>query len=120
MIFKRNCIISVPLLFLCEIENNNNFRYSKTMRGWRNWQTHYLEVVAPARACRFKSCPAHNMKNDTFMVSFFYLAWRGFERRGGSEGKRTCPIRVGNNSKPRVVRERVNTSDVQFLSRAPN
>ena len=29
------------------------------MRGWRNWQTHYLEVVAPARAWRFKSSPAH-------------------------------------------------------------
>ena len=33
------------------------------MRGWRNWQTHYLEVVAPLPACRFKSCPAHSMKN---------------------------------------------------------
>ena len=29
------------------------------MRGWRNWQTHYLEVVAPARAWRFESSPAH-------------------------------------------------------------
>ena len=26
---------------------------------WRNWQTHYLEVVAPARAWRFKSSPRH-------------------------------------------------------------
>lgn len=26
---------------------------------WRNWQTHYLEVVAPARAWRFKSSPGH-------------------------------------------------------------
>ena len=23
------------------------------------WQTHYLEVVAPVRVCRFDSCPAH-------------------------------------------------------------
>ena len=26
---------------------------------WRNWQTHHLEVVAPARAWRFKSSPGH-------------------------------------------------------------
>lgn len=26
---------------------------------WRNWQTHYLEVVEPSPACRFKSCPGH-------------------------------------------------------------
>ena len=31
------------------------------LRGWRNWQTHYLEVVAPVRAWRFKSSPAHSM-----------------------------------------------------------
>ena len=29
---------------------------------WRNWQTHYLEVVAPARAWRFKSSPGHKNK----------------------------------------------------------
>jgi hypothetical protein len=29
------------------------------MRGWRNWQTHYLEVVAGATPWRFKSSPAH-------------------------------------------------------------
>src|SRR5690349_10102896 len=28
---------------------------------WRNWQTHYLEVVAPARAWRFKSSPGHSV-----------------------------------------------------------
>ncbi len=33
------------------------------MHGWRNWQTHYLEVVATVRSCRFKSCPVHNMDN---------------------------------------------------------
>ena len=35
------------------------------MRGWRNWQTHYLEVVAAARSWRFESSPAH--KNRTRM-----------------------------------------------------
>ena len=33
--------------------------HALVMRGWRNWQTHYLEVVAPSRAWRFKSSPAH-------------------------------------------------------------
>src|SRR5437773_338625 len=28
--------------------------------GWRNWQTHYLEVVAPARAWGFKSPLGHH------------------------------------------------------------
>ena len=29
--------------------------------GWRNWQTHYLEVVAPVRVWRFKSSPVHTL-----------------------------------------------------------
>lgn len=33
-----------------------------TQPGWRNWQTRYLEVVEPARVCRFKSCPGHYRK----------------------------------------------------------
>lgn len=28
---------------------------------WRNWQTHYLEVVAPARVWRFESSPGHSV-----------------------------------------------------------
>ena len=35
------------------------------MRRWRNWYTHYLEVVAPARAWRFESSPAHKFMNIT-------------------------------------------------------
>lgn len=42
------------------------------MRGWRNWQTHYLEVVAPARAWRFESSPAHKQeKRRSSRASFF-------------------------------------------------
>ena len=33
-------------------------------------QTHYLEVVAPVRACRFNSCPAH----QTGKVKEFWFA----------------------------------------------
>ena len=29
------------------------------MPRWRNWYTHYLEVVALARAWRFESSPGH-------------------------------------------------------------
>ena len=36
-------------------------------RGWRNWQTHYLEVVAPARAWRFESSPAHHIGLPDFL-----------------------------------------------------
>src|SRR5690606_18907566 len=32
------------------------------MPRWRNWQTHYLEVVALARAWRFESSPGHLVK----------------------------------------------------------
>ena len=43
----------------------------QNMRGWRNWQTHYLEVVAPARAWRFESSPAHT---HTYYITFrFFL-----------------------------------------------
>ena len=41
------------------------------MRGWRNWQTHYLEVVAPSRAWRFKSSPAHNNKDRLCRFLFY-------------------------------------------------
>ena len=41
------------------------------MRGWRNWQTHYLEVVAPVRAWRFKSSPAHHRKTGCLWTSCF-------------------------------------------------
>lgn len=33
------------------------------MRGWRNWQTRYLEVVVGASPWRFESSPAHNCYN---------------------------------------------------------
>jgi len=29
------------------------------MPGWWKWQTHYLEVVAPARVWEFESPPGH-------------------------------------------------------------
>jgi 5-deoxy-D-glucuronate isomerase len=32
------------------------------------WQTHYLEVVAPARAWRFKSSPAHIVYGICYFV----------------------------------------------------
>lgn len=35
------------------------------MRRWRNWYTHYLEVVAGAIPWRFKSSPAHKMVGYT-------------------------------------------------------
>ncbi len=41
-------------------------------------QTHYLEVVAPARACRFNSCPAHQLEDViVFGTSLMIDAWRG-------------------------------------------
>ncbi len=47
------------------------------MRGWRNWQTHYLEVVAPARAWRFESSPAHKQrKRRSSRASFSCLVLR--------------------------------------------
>ncbi len=36
-----------------------NVRRLRHLPRWRNWQTHYLEVVAPERAWRFKSSPGH-------------------------------------------------------------
>ena len=30
------------------------------MGRWRNWYTLKIEVLVPAMACRFKSCPAHH------------------------------------------------------------
>ena len=71
------------------LEKPNRFGYCGTvtpliMRGWRNWQTHYLEVVAPSRAWRFKSSPAHSkdMKNEAHVPRFFrpklFLLCRAF------------------------------------------
>ena len=39
------------------------------MHGWRNWQTHYLEVVATARSCRFKSCPVHHIFMENLFIA---------------------------------------------------
>ncbi len=40
---------------------------------WRNWQTHYLEVVEPSPACRFKSCPGHFAKPPRALSRRFFV-----------------------------------------------
>ncbi len=47
---------TAPWRFFCFILQWGRRKRSR----WRNWQTHYLEVVAPARAWRFESSPGHN------------------------------------------------------------
>ena len=64
------------------------------MRGWRNWQTHYLEVVAPARVCRFNSCPAHKYKKS--LRRFFVLSGIGVERERG-RGNGSFPVAEHTN-----------------------
>ncbi len=39
------------------------------MRGWRNGETHCLEVAAPVRAWRFESSPAHQVKIKPIWIS---------------------------------------------------
>lgn len=53
---------------------------------WRNWQTHYLEVVAPARAWRFKSSPGHFRTSRTALRSASTLkVFERFDQRNPSE-----------------------------------
>ena len=62
------------------------------------WQTHYLEVVAPTRAWRFKSSPAHPKTQNPPPGGFLFgcKAWE--ESSGGAfvglpagrQGLKTC------------------------------
>ena len=61
-------------------------------RGWRNWQTHYLEVVAAVRSWRFESLRAHN-KNTGLFACLFVMCAGEDSKRGGSEGGTAAPPR---------------------------
>ena len=45
------------------------------MPRWRNWQTHYLEVVAPARAWRFESSLGHQNKKWAYAHFLFWCIY---------------------------------------------
>ena len=65
---------STSALGLCKI--------CSTLPRWRNWQTHYLEVVEPSPACRFNSCPGHLPRGNKCKkrlpsgIRFFYYLLR--------------------------------------------